>query len=65
MREAGQQLPGIQSRLIELGALQSATFKGVAPSGADIYQLKFENGSLEYRIALGLDGKVEAAAMGR
>jgi CubicO group peptidase (beta-lactamase class C family) len=60
-----QQLPGIQSRLIELGPLQSATFKGVAPNGADIYQLKFENGSFEYRIVLGLDGKVEAAAMGR
>ena len=25
-----QQLPGLQSRLIDLGALQSATFKGVA-----------------------------------
>ena len=60
-----QQLPGIQSRLVELGALQSATFKGVAPNGADIYQLKFENGSLEYRIVLGADGKVEGATMGR
>jgi hypothetical protein len=60
-----QQLPGIQSRLVELGALQSVKFNGVAPNGADIYQLKFEKGSFEYRIALGPDGKVEFAMMGR
>jgi len=28
---------------------------------ADIYTVKFENGSLEYRIMLGPDGKVEGA----
>lgn len=56
-----QQLPQLQSTLTQLGALQSVTFKGVGPGGADIYAVKFENGSLEYRIVLGADGKVEGA----
>jgi CubicO group peptidase (beta-lactamase class C family) len=60
-----QQLPTLQARVVGMGALQSATFTGVAPNGADIYQLKFDNGSLEFRIGLGADGKVESAAMGR
>ena len=60
-----QQLPTLQARVVGMGALQSATFTGVAPNGADIYQLKFDNGSLEFRIGVGADGKVESAAMGR
>jgi hypothetical protein len=56
-----QQLPQIQSMLDQLGALQSMSFTGVGPGGADIYQVKFEHGSLEYRIWLGPDGKVESA----
>ena len=58
-----QQLPEIQSGLAELGALQSVTFKGVGPGGADIYRVKFEKGSLDYRIWLGSDGKIENANM--
>jgi hypothetical protein len=58
-----QQLPQLQSTLAQMGALQSVTFKGVGPAGADIYAVKFENGSLEYRIMLGADGKVEMAAV--
>ncbi len=56
-----QQLPQLQSALTQLGALQSVTFKGVGPGGADIYAVKFANGSLEYRILLGADGIVEGA----
>jgi hypothetical protein len=56
-----QQLPQIQSMLVKLGSLQSVSFKGVAPNGADIYHVIFEHGSLEYRILLGPDGKVEGA----
>jgi len=43
--------------------LQSIAFKEVGPAGADIYDVKFENGSLEYRIVVAADGKVEAANM--
>ena len=56
-----QQLPQVQGLLDRFGALQSVSFKGVAPNGADIYQLKFENGSLEYKILMGTGGKVEGA----
>lgn len=56
-----QQLPQLQSRLESLGALQSISFKGVGPGGADIYQVKFEKGGLEYRIWLGTEGRIESA----
>ncbi len=56
-----QQLPQLQSMIVGLGALQSVSFKGVGPGGADIYQLNFEKGALDYRIWLGADGKVESA----
>ena len=60
-----QQLPQLQSGVVELGALQSVTFKGVGPGGADIYECKFENGSAEYRISLSADGKLESAGIRR
>jgi hypothetical protein len=44
-----------------MGALQSVKFTGVGPDGADIYRVKFENGSLEYGIWLSSDGKIESA----
>jgi len=44
-----------------LGALQSVNFKGVGPGGADIYQVKFEKGPLDYRIWFGPNGKIESA----
>ncbi|HTB10675.1 MAG TPA: serine hydrolase [Bryobacteraceae bacterium] len=56
-----QQLPQLQGSMVALGALQSVAFKGVGPGGADIYLCKFENGSIEYRIWLGVDGKLESA----
>jgi len=59
-----QQLPQIQSMISALGPLQSISFKGVGPGGADIYQLKFEKGSLDYRVWLGSDGKVDSANVG-
>jgi hypothetical protein len=58
-----QQLPQLQSMIAGMGALQAVTFKGVGPGGADIYQVKFEKGSLDYRIWLEPDGKVESANM--
>jgi CubicO group peptidase (beta-lactamase class C family) len=56
-----QQLTGIQSMFVGFGVLQSITFKGVGPGGADIYQVKFEKGSIDYRIWLAPDGKVDSA----
>ena len=60
-----QQLAGIQSMLAELGALQSVTFKRVLQNGADVYEVKFEHGSLEYTIVLGPNGIVQGAGLRR
>ena len=53
-----QQLPQLKATITQLGAVQSITFKGVGPAGADIYEVKFEHGSTEWRIMLDPDGKV-------
>jgi serine-type D-Ala-D-Ala carboxypeptidase/endopeptidase len=41
-----------------LGAVQSLTFKGVGPGGADIYEIKFDSGVIDWRILMAPDGKV-------
>ena len=56
-----QQLPQLQSMIAAMGALQSVIFKGVGPGGADIYQVNFEKGSVDYRVWLGADGKIESS----
>jgi len=56
-----EQLRQLQPMIAGLGALQSVTFKGVGPGGADIYACKFEKGSLDYRVWLGPDGMIERA----
>ena len=58
-----QQLPMLQAGVKQLGAVQAVTFKGVGPGGADIYQIKFENGSWEYRISMASNGKVAGAGV--
>jgi D-alanyl-D-alanine-carboxypeptidase/D-alanyl-D-alanine-endopeptidase len=53
-----QQMPQLKAAITQLGAAQSVTFKGVGPAGADIYEVKFEHGSTEWRIMLESDGKI-------
>jgi hypothetical protein len=47
-----------ESLIKSLGSLQSLTFKGVGPGGFDIYEVKFDNGTVDWRIFLTPDGKV-------
>jgi hypothetical protein len=54
-----QQLPSLKSTVIQLGAVESIKFKGVGPGGRDIYEVKFQNGLIEFRIALTADGKID------
>ena len=61
LRRPRQQLPQLQADMQGKGALQSVIFKGVGPGGADIYQANFEKGSIDYRVWLGADGKIESA----
>jgi hypothetical protein len=53
-----QQLPQLQGLFNQFGALEAVTFKEVGPGGADVYEVKFEHGSSEWRISLDSDGKV-------
>jgi hypothetical protein len=53
------QLPQLKSIIAQFGGLQSVTFKGVGPGGADIYELQFEHAKSEWRISLGSDGKTQ------
>jgi CubicO group peptidase (beta-lactamase class C family) len=55
----GRELSDIQAAFAKLGPIQSMVFKAVGPAGPDIYTVKFENGAVEYRIWLGIDGKVD------
>jgi CubicO group peptidase (beta-lactamase class C family) len=56
-----QQLTGLLSTFAGFGALQSITFKSVGPGGADVYLVKFEKASIDYRVWLAPDGKVDSA----
>jgi D-alanyl-D-alanine-carboxypeptidase/D-alanyl-D-alanine-endopeptidase len=60
-----QQLPQLKAILAELGAVQAVMFKGVGPGGADIYEVKFEHGSTEWRIMLESDGKIASVGFRR
>ncbi len=44
--------------IASLGSQQSLTFKGVGPGGADIYEIKFDGGVIDWRIIMAPDGKV-------
>jgi len=57
-----QQLPQLKTTIAQLGSVKSVTFKGVGPGGADIYEVKFEHGSTEWRILMQSDEK--AASVG-
>lgn len=55
---ARQNAAPVEGLIASLGALQTVTFKGVGPGGADIYEVKFENGMVDWRMILAPDGKV-------
>jgi CubicO group peptidase (beta-lactamase class C family) len=58
-REVRRQIAQHQATLAKLGALQSLRFRGVGPSGPNIYLATFDKGSLEWRVWLNLDGSVD------
>jgi CubicO group peptidase (beta-lactamase class C family) len=56
-----RQWPQLQSEVKGFGAIQSIRFKGVGPGGADIYSVKSDKGSWEFRVWFTPDRKVEQA----
>ncbi len=60
---ARAQWPGTSQMIAGLGALKSVTFKNVAPGGADVYDVLFERGHVQWAIApLTADGKINGMA---
>jgi hypothetical protein len=53
-----------QAILARLGALQDLVFRGVSPSGNDIYTARFGNGSVAWQIGLLDGGRIGAIAPG-
>jgi hypothetical protein len=54
-----RQLPRLQQMFDRLGAIRHTDFLGVASgTGADVYLVTFENGSMEMRISMGPDGRI-------
>ncbi|MGD1093916.1 MAG: serine hydrolase [Bryobacteraceae bacterium] len=58
-----QQLPMLTSTIKQLGTVQSVKFTGVGPGGRDIYEVRFENGLTEFRIAMTADGKIDGIGL--
>jgi bla regulator protein blaR1 len=56
-----QQLPKLQVAVSGFGAVQSIEFRGVGNQGWDVYEVKQEHGSMQWRIALASDGKIAGA----
>jgi beta-lactamase regulating signal transducer with metallopeptidase domain len=55
-----KQISVLQQGVQKLGPVKSITFKGVLPSGMDVYAVAFANGNTQWLIApLTTDGKIE------
>jgi hypothetical protein len=52
------QVGASQALLAQCGALQSVVFSGSSEHGWDIYLVRFQNATLEWRLVLGEDGKI-------
>jgi len=47
-----------RSLLKSLGAVQAVRFESVSRAGVDVYEVRFEHGTMQWRIKLGPDGKI-------
>ena len=60
-----RQLTGFKEMIAQLGAVDSVTFKGVGPDDADIFEVKFEHGSTEWRIKMESEEKIASVSLRR
>jgi hypothetical protein len=58
-----RQLPELQTMFTAFGAVDQIFFRGVGAAGYDIYGVKFDKGSAEFRVWLAADGKVNDVLM--
>jgi hypothetical protein len=59
-----QFLPQQQAILAKLGTVRSMSFRGVSPSGNDIYMVQFANGAAEWQIGLLNEGRIASMTLG-
>ena len=57
------QLPVVQGRMTQLGAIRTIAFKAVTQNGLDNFVVTYENGPAEYIIGLLPDGKAASLVM--
>ncbi|OCP38246.1 hypothetical protein BC360_18435 [Ensifer sp. LC163] len=55
---ARAQAPLVKSEFDRLGLLQGVAFKGVLQEGSDVYDVRFDKGTLECGLTLAPDGKL-------
>jgi len=55
------QLPGLQAGVTNFGSIRSVEFRGVSPTGWDMYEVKFQSGLVPWRIHLDEKGKIDGA----
>ena len=53
-----EQLPMIVPELEHLGDIKTIAFKGVGSDGFDVFEVRFENGALEWGLSQAADGKL-------
>ena len=54
-----RQAPELRSAFKALGSVKSIFFRGVGGGGYDVYGVKFAKGTAEFRVLLGVDGKID------
>ena len=55
------QLSGLQAGVTNFGSIQTVEFRGVSPTGWDMYEVKFQSGLVPWRIHLDEQGKIDGA----
>jgi len=58
-----EQLPKLKVKVTNFGAVQNVEFRGVSPTGWDMYEVRFQNGLVPWRIHLDAEGKIDGALM--
>jgi hypothetical protein len=58
-----EQLPKLKAAADHFGSVKSIKFHGVGNQGWDIYDVQYERGSVQWRIALAGDGRIAGALM--
>jgi len=58
-----EQLPKLKVKVTNFGAVENVEFRGVSPTGWDMFEVRFQNGLVPWRIRLDEEGKIEGALM--